>query len=311
MVKPQASLSQRKQCELLSVSRSSLYISPNSESEENLKIMELMDKHALEHPTKGVIQMQDYLRDEKLCVNVKRIRRLLRLMGLVAIYPKRNLSKLGKAEYIRPYLLRDYTVTQANEVWAIDISYIRMKKGFMYLTAVIDLYSRYIVGWQLSNSLEAKTQTHLIKELMEEKGKPSIINSDQGSQYTSAEWVDFLKTNEIQISMDGKGRATDNAFVERFFRTIKQEYIYLHPTDSVNELREGIETYVKYYNTNRSHQGIDRQKPQELYQPKETKVVSNNINIRANSVDLRDPICNVELLKTSGIHNKNQPKTGL
>ena len=311
MVKTQSNLSQRKQCELLAVSRSSLYISPNSESEENLKIMEMIDKHALVHPTKGVLQMQDYLRDEGFSVNVKRIRRLLRLMGLVAIYPKRNLSKLGKAEYIHPYLLRDYKVIRANEVWAIDISYVRMKKGFMYLTAVIDLYSRYIVGWQLSNSLEAKTQTHLIKELLEENEKPTIINSDQGSQYTSDEWVNMLKTNGIKISMDGKGRATDNAFVERFFRTIKQEYIYLHPTDSVAELREGIQTYVKYYNKNRTHQGIDRQKPQDLYQPNEAKGVFNNINIIANLVDLRDPICNVELLKTSGNHNKNQPKTGL
>ncbi len=311
MVKTQSNLSQRKQCKLLAVSRSSLYISPNSESEENLKIMEMIDKHALVHPTKGVLQMQDYLRDEGFSVNVKRIRRLLRLMGLVAIYPKRNLSKLGKAEYIHPYLLRDYKVIRANEVWAIDISYVRMKKGFMYLTAVIDLYSRYIVGWQLSNSLEAKTQTHLIKELLEENEKPTIINSDQGSQYTSDEWVNMLKTNGIKISMDGKGRATDNAFVERFFRTIKQEYIYLHPTDSVAELREGIQTYVKYYNKNRTHQGIDRQKPQDLYQPNEAKGVFNNINIIANLVDLRDPICNVELLKTSGNHNKNQPKTGL
>jgi putative transposase len=311
MVKPQANLSQRKQCELLSVSRSSLYITPNPESEENLRLMEMMDIHALDHPTKGVLQMQDYLSDEGLIVNAKRIRRLLRLMGLVAIYPKRNLSKLGKAEYIHPYLLRDYTVTRANEVWAIDISYVRMKKGFMYLTAVIDLYSRYIVGWQLSNSLEAKTQTNLIKELILEKGKPYIINSDQGSQYTSEEWVSFLNDNEIQISMDGKGRATDNAFVERFFRTIKQEYIYLYPADLVYELREGIESYVKYYNTNRSHQGIDRQKPHDLYQPKEAKGVSNNINIIANPVGLKDPICNVELLKTSGIDNKKQPNTGL
>jgi putative transposase len=255
--------------------------------------------------------MQDFLRDEGILVNVKRIRRLLRLMGIKAIYPKRNLSKLGKKEYIHPYLLRNYKVTQVNEVWAIDISYIPMKKGFMYLTAVIDLYSRYIVGWQISNSLEAATQTNLIKEIIEERGKPQIINSDQGSQYTSAEWVNFLNKEKIQISMDGKGRAIDNAFVERFFRTIKQEYIYLHPTESTNELRKGIENYVQYYNNQRAHQGIDRQKPTDLYQPKEARGVSNNINIIANPVDFRDPICNVELLKTSQRYNKKRTKIGL
>lgn len=311
MIEPQANISQRKQCELLSVARSSLYIAPNSESEMNLSIMNLMDKHSLEHPTKGVLQMQDFLSKEGFTVNVKRVRRLMRLMGIEAIYPKRNLSKLGKREYIHPYLLRNYTVSHTNEVWAIDISYIPMKKGFMYLTVVIDLYSRYIVGWQISNSLEANTQTNLIEEIIQERGKPKIINSDQGSQYTSAEWVKLLKEKEIQISMDGKGRATDNAFVERFFRTIKQEYIYLHPTESVKELRQGIEKYIQYYNTERTHQGIERQIPNDLYQPKESRDVFNNINILANRVNLRDPICNVELLKTSGPDNKTKPKNGL
>lgn len=264
MIAKESKLSQRKQCSLLSISRSSLYIKPKGESEQNIHRMELIDKHHLKHPYKGVLQMQDYLKIEGNHVNVKRVRRLMRKMAIYPIYPKVNLSKLGKAKYVYPYLLRDLSIRKANQVWAIDISFIPMKKGFMYLTVVIDWYSRMVIGWQLSNTLEA--QTELVEELIGVYGKPEIINSDQGSQYTSENWVQFMKEKHINVSMDGKGRATDNAIVERFFRTIKQECIYIHPTSVVKELRVSIKKYIDYYNSKRTHQGIDRNIPLYLYQ---------------------------------------------
>lgn len=229
--------------------------------------MKLIDKHNLEHPYKGVLQMQDYINSEGFNYNEKRIRRLMRKMCIEAIYPKVNLSRLGKAKYIRPYLLREMDINKANQVWAIDISYIPLVKGFMYLTVVIDWFSRCIVGWQLSNTLEAETQTDLIRQLVKTHGKPEIINSDQGSQYTCHNWVKTLKNMDIKISMDGKGRATDNAIVERSFRTIKREYIYLNPQNKVTELKEGLSRYINYYNTKRTHQGIQRKIPIHLYQP--------------------------------------------
>ena len=219
----------RRQSKLLEINRSSLYIRPMGESKENLYLMAQMDRLYTQDPTLGVLGMQDELLDKGWTVNHKRIRRLLRKMGIEAIYPKQNLSRLGKAKYIHPYLLRHLNIERSNQVWAIDITYIPMVNGFMYLTAVIDVYSRFIVGWQISNSLEKETQTELLADCFRRYGKPEIINSDQGSQYTSEHWVSFLKENSVQISMDGKGRATDNAFIERFFRTLKQKYVYLYP----------------------------------------------------------------------------------
>lgn len=264
LVSKEENLSHRRQCELLEINRSSLYYKPIGEGEENLSAMRLIDQIHLENPAYGVLRMQDELAERGLIANHKRVRRLMRKMCINALYPKRNLSKLGKAKYVHPYLLRDLKITRPNQVWATDISYIPMEKGFMYLTAVIDLYSRYLVGWQLSNSLEAETQTELITELVELYGKPEIINSDQGSQYTSEQWVSCLKEHQISISMDGKGRATDNAFIERFFRSIKYDYIYLSPARTGLELYQGLKNYVKKYN-NRKHQGIKRKKPIHLY----------------------------------------------
>ena len=257
-------LSIRRQADLLSVSRSSLYYKPVGESAENLHLMEVMDRLFTEDPTLGVLGMQDELAELGLNYNSKRIRRLLRLMGIDPIYPKKNLSRLGQAKYIHPYALRGLSINRPNQVWAIDISYVPMKKGFMYLTAIIDVYSRYIVGWQVSNSLEKETQTELVKQAIERYGVPEIINSDQGSQYTSAHWIDTLKEYKIRISMDGKGRATDNAFIERWFRTVKQKHIYLNPASNGLELYQGIDAFVKKYN-HRRHQGIERRKPVDLY----------------------------------------------
>lgn len=257
-------LSIRRQSELLSVCRSSLYYQPVGEKTENLALMRRIDALFLDDPTLGVLGMQDALRDEQLFYNVKRIRRLMRKMCLNTIYPKRNLSKLGKAKYVVPYLLRNLEINRTNQVWAIDITYVPMKRGFLYLTAIIDVYSRFIVGWQISNSLDKENQTMVLKNAIAKYGKPEIINSDQGSQYTSAHWLDTLKELGIQASMDGKGRATDNAFIERFFGTIKRKHIYLYPAEDGLAFHHGVERFIKKYN-NRRHQGIKRQKPSYLY----------------------------------------------
>lgn len=249
---------------MLEISRSSLYYKPVGESTDNLELMHLMGRIFTDDPTLGVLGMQDELDEKGIWANVKRIRRLLRKMGIEAIYPKRNLSKLGKAKYIHPYLPRNLVIDRPNQAWAIDITYIPMKNGFMCLTAVIDLYSRYLVGWQISNSLEKETQTELVQALIGQYGPPQIINSDQGSQYTCEHWVSFLRGHKIAISMDGKGRATDNAIIERFFRTLKWKHIYLYPAKDGLELDQGVDRFMNKYN-NRRHQGIERQKPFELY----------------------------------------------
>lgn len=258
-------ISTRAQCELLELNRSTVYYQPVGETEENLSIMRLMDEEFLKHPTHGVLQMQDFLFMYGFVANHKRVRRLLRLMGIMAIYPKRNLSKLGFSKYIRPYLLKGLKVTKPNQVWAIDITYIPMAKGFMYLTAIIDLYSRYIVAWEVSNSLNAENTLNVLKQAISLHGKPEIINSDQGSQFTCALWTEYVENAEIAISMDSRGRATDNIFIERFWRTVKQDYVYLRPAENGTELYGGLKQFINYYNTQKPHQGIDRVIPAQLY----------------------------------------------
>lgn len=265
LVDKNSSMSVRKQCELLSLNRSGLYYAPKGEKPENLEIMRIMDEHYMKHPTEGVIRMQDMLLALGYVVNHKRIRRLLRLMGLMAIYPKRNLSKLGLKKYIHPYLLQGLEIQRANQVWAIDITYIPMKNGFLYLTAIIDIYSRFIVGWGLSNTLEAESSLNVLKQAIREHGKPEIINSDQGSQFTSELWVEYLKEQSIKISMDGKGRAIDNIFIERFWRSLKYDYVYIYPASDGLELYQGIKDHINYYNHQLHHQGINRRTPAELY----------------------------------------------
>ncbi len=264
LVDKQSKLSIRHQSKLLEVNRSSLYYKPVGESEENLKIMAQMDKIYLDNPTYGVLRMKDELEEYDYFACEERVRHLMRKMGLEAIYPKKNLSRLGHAKYIQPYLLRHLKIERPNQVWMIDITYIPMKRGFMYLTAIIDVYSRYIIGWKLSNSLEAEVQIDLVRDCIADYGAPEIINSDQGSQFTCKEWVACLKQHKIRISMDGKGRAIDNIYIERFFRTIKQDYIYLNPVKDGLELYAGIEAYIIKYNK-RKHQGIGREKPVERY----------------------------------------------
>lgn len=257
-------LSVRKQCELLMVPRSSFYYEPIAEKPENVKMMHIMDKHLLKHPTEGVNSMVDLLRGMNHPVGPKRIRRLFKLMNHQTIYRRKNLTKNALKEFIKPYLLRGLQVTHANQVWCTDITYIPMAKGFMYMTAIIDVYSRKIVGWGISNSMSKQWCLGVLEDAIARFGKPQIVNTDQGSQYTSFAWTNYLEKQEIKISMDGKGRATDNIWIERFWKSLKYNYIYLNPCDNGLELFEGVRYYIEYYNQKR-HQTI-KKTPNEAYQ---------------------------------------------
>jgi putative transposase len=257
-------LSLRKQCAVLNIPRSSLYYAPLPEKPENIKMMGIMDKHLLDHPTEGVISMVNLLRGTGYPVGPKRIRRLFKVMGYEAIYRRRNLTKNAVKEFIRPYLLRGLKITHANQVWCTDITYIPMAKGFLYMTAVIDVYSRRIMGWGISNSMTKKWCIGVLDDAIRTHGKPEIVNSDQGSQYTSFDWTNYLKKNGIKVSMDGKGRATDNAWIERFWKTIKYDYIYLNPCDNGFELYEGVRKHIDYYHQ-KKHQSI-KMSPLERYE---------------------------------------------
>ena len=256
-----AGMSRSRYCKCLKLNRSTLYYKPKVESSENLEIMRMMDQYSMVHPTAGVLTMVNMLALAGMVVNPKRVHRLLRKMGILAVYPKKCLSKGGKPVYRQPYLLRDLEITHANQVWSIDISYIPMKDGFMYLYAIIDVYSRFIVGWRLSNTLSATNCHELLRECVERYGSPEIINSDQGSQFTTQAWLSLLDGFGIKVSMDGRGRCKDNIWIERFWRTIKQEHIYINPAESVDELRQGINDFMHYYNYQRPHQAIEELLP--------------------------------------------------
>jgi putative transposase len=260
LLESQSNLSKRKQCQLLSLNRGILYYVPKGEKPENLKMMSLMDQHILEEPTAGVLTMQSMLEEKGFNAGYERVRRLMRKACIMPIYPRRHLTVMGEKKYVHPYLLKHLKIEKPNQVWAIDITYVPMANGFMYLTAIIDIFSRYIVGWGLSNSLEASASIEVVKSAINVHGKPQIINSDQGCQFTCKEYVDYLKSENIKISMDGKGRAIDNIYIERFWRTIKYQHIYLNPASNGHVLYKGIEKWITKYN-NKAHQGIGRIKP--------------------------------------------------
>lgn len=257
-------LSVREQCSLLEINRSSFYYKPIGEKLENLEIMRILDAHILEEPTAGVLTMQSMLLDKSLEVGRERVRRLMRKANIYPIYPKKHLSQLGNRKYIYPYLIRNMDINRPNQVWEIDITYVPMQSGFMYLTAIIDVYSRMIVAWGLSNTLSKSSVMVVVKQAINIHGKPEILNSDQGSQFTCKEYVSYLKQEHIKISMDGKGRALDNIYIERFWRTIKYQHIYLNPADDGISLYKGIRKWIIKYN-NKAHQGIGRVKPVEKY----------------------------------------------
>lgn len=210
-------------------------------------MMEIMDKHLTTHPTEGVVSLVLFFLARNYPVGPKRIRRLLKIMGRQTIYRRKNLTKQGLKMFIKPYLLNGLSITRANQVWCTDITYIPMKHGFMYLTAIMDVYSRKIVGWGISNSLTAHWCKEVLEDAIETHGKPEIINSDQGTQYTSALWTQYLEQQQIKISMDGKGRALDNVWIERFWKSLKYDYIYLNPAEDGFELYEGVQNHIGYY----------------------------------------------------------------
>jgi putative transposase len=233
-------------------------------------MMNLMDKHLLMHPTEGVISMVDFLKDKGYWVGPKWIRRLFRLMGYQTIYRKKNLTKGALKAFIKPYLPRGLKITGPNQVLCTDITYLSMAKGFMYMTALIDVYSRKIVGWGISNSMTKRWCLEVLQEAIAKHGKPEMINSDQGSQYTSPAWINFLEKQGIKISMDGKGRATDNAWIERFWKSHKHNHVYLNPADNGIELHQGILNYIEYYHQKR-HQSIGMSPESAYRQPMSKK----------------------------------------
>jgi len=260
-------LSITQQCVLLVLCRASLYSVPKGESPLNLKLLELMDKHYLEHPYKGAPRMYKYLTlDCGYKVSENRVNRLYYdVLGLRSLLPGPHTSKRNKQHKVYPYLLRNLVINRPNQVWATDITYIPMAKGFMYLTAVIDVYSRFIVGWKVSNTMSAEWCAELIDECITEHGTPEIINTDQGAQYTSEVFTKKVLDNGIKLSMDGKGRATDNAFIERFWRSVKYERIYLLPPKDGKHLFHMLNDYIKEYNYERRHSSIKDYHPATLF----------------------------------------------
>jgi putative transposase len=254
-----------RQCELLGIHRSGLYYAPLPESEDNLKYMRLFDEQYLKTPFYGIRRMTRWLNKKGFKVNRKRVIRLMSMMGWQTLYRKPNTSWKNKENKIYPYLLKDLKIDHSNQVWGIDITYVPMRRGFMYLCAIIDLYTRYVANWGISNSMTADWCCQLVEEAIEIHGKPEIINSDQGSQFTRMEYTEMLLSKGIKISMDGKGRPIDNIFIERLWKSVKYECIYLHAFEDGVQLYEGLDNYFTFYNTERLHQSLDYETPESLY----------------------------------------------
>lgn len=263
--KTDTSLSIVKQCALLSVCRSAWYYEPVPESTENLEIMRKMDEQYFITPFYGVERLLVLYVALGYKINRKRIRRLMGKMGWQTLYPTPRTTRTDAAAYKYPYLLKGLKIERKNQVWAIDITYLPMKNGFLYLCAVIDIYTRYVVGWGISNAMTAEWCTSIVEDAIAVYGKPEILNSDQGSQFTSAVYTAFLKESDVLISMDGKGRAIDNIFIERLWRSIKYEHIYLYVYEDGKSLYKGLEWYFSFYNDERRHQSLEYKTPGNMY----------------------------------------------
>jgi putative transposase len=265
MIIRESDLPVTRQCELLNLNRSTVYYQPKPVSEEDLKLMRRIDEMYLKRPFYGSRRIRDWLQDEGITVNRKRVQRLMQQMSLVAIYPKKRTSKPGKGHKIYPYLLRNLTIDRPNQVWATDLTYIPMAKGFVYLVAIIDWYSRKVLSWRVSTTMDHEPCVEALEEALSKYGSPDIFNTDQGSVFTSDDFTGVLKQADVEISMDGKGRWIDNVFVERLWRSVKYEEVYLKAYESVAEAREGIGTYLEFYNSERRHQSLNRQTPDQVY----------------------------------------------
>jgi putative transposase len=258
-------LSIERQCALVSISKSSYYYEQKGESELNLRLMELMDIQFMETPFYGSRQMVRFLGRQGYCVSRKRIRRLMKKMCISAIYQKPNTSKPEPGHKIYPYLLRNLPITRPNQVWCTDITYIAMPRGSMYLIAIMDWYSRDVLSWRLSNTMDTGFCIEALEEALEKYGAPEIFNTDQGSQFTSFEWINVLKEHGVKISMDGKGRWMDNVFIERLWRSVKYECVFLHAYETGGELRKALGKWFDFYNFERPHSTFDGQTPNEVY----------------------------------------------
>jgi len=246
------------------VNRSSLYYEPVTETPENLRLMRRIDAQYTACPFYGSRKMTRWLVQEGEAVNRKRVQRLMRVMGLEAIYPKPRLSLAGRGHRVFPYLLRNVRIERADQVWSSDITYVPLATGFMYLAAIIDWYSRYVLAWRLSNTLDGSFCLEMLEEALS-RGKPEVFNTDQGSQFTAEAWTRRLQSAGVAVSMDGRGRCLDNVFVERLWRTVKYENVYLRGYTTVPQLYEGLECYFPFYNSERLHQALDYQTPAAVY----------------------------------------------
>ncbi len=264
MIDRQSALPVTRQCQLLSLNRSTAYYRPKETSGDDLLIMQRIDEMHLKRPFYGSRRIRDWLIAENHDINRKRVQRLMRRMGIMALYPKKGTSHPGKGHKIYPYLLKGLTIDRANQVFCTDITYIPMAKGFVYLVAIMDWHSRKILSWRLSNSMETDFCIDALEEAIRRYGPPEIFNTDQGAQFTSEAFTDALRKSNIKISMDGKGRWVDNVMIERFWRSLKHEEVYLKAYESVNEARSSIKKYIEFYNAERKHQSLDKT-PDEAY----------------------------------------------
>ena len=265
MIAPGPGLSLSRQCRLLSIGRSSFYYAPRGESAENLALMRRIDELFLKYPFYGSRQMARQLRRESISAGRHRVRRLMRLMGLEAIYQVPRTSTPHPAHRIYPYLLRNLTVDRADHVWCADITYIPVRRGFLYLIAIMDWATRHVLAWRLSNTMDAGFCVEALHEAMARYGKPEIFNTDQGSQFTSLDFTGVLKDAEITISMDGRGRCLDNIFIERLWRSLKYEAVYLHELTDGFVAQRVIGEWIGFYNTERPHSALDGRTPAEAY----------------------------------------------
>ena len=254
-----------RQCNMLKISRSTVYYKRKRVKKEDLELMRIIDKQYLKTPVYGSRSMRNYLRRLGYNINRKRVQRLMRLMGLEAIYPKPKTSKPHPEHKIYPYLLRGLKIRRSNQVWAADITYIPLRRGFMYLVAVMDWYSRKVLSWRVSNTLEADFCVEALKDAIHSHGCPEIFNTDQGSQFTSEDFTGELENHGIKISMDGRGRFQDNIFIERLWWTVKHHYVYLRTFDNGTDLRNGLQHWFAYYNQERFHQSLADLTPDEVY----------------------------------------------
>ena len=255
----------RAQCRMLDITRSTLYYEPAGISERDQLLMKILDEQYTKTPFYGVLRMTESLRAYGYEVGKCHTRTLLRTMGLEAVFAKPNLSRPHPEHRIYPYLLGGVTVERPNQVWSVDITYIRLTQGFGYLVAIIDWYSRYVLSWRLSNTLDSSFCVDALEEALNKYGSPEIFNSDQGSQFTSSEFIGVLTKRGISISMDGKGRAHDNIFVERLWRSVKYENVYLNGYQTMTEARSGLEKYFEFYNRERFHQSLSYRTPSQVY----------------------------------------------